>query len=398
MDEYSDPRPIATIEQFKAALLAVQDTGKVFSRGLELVVAHYRAPSHTISSFRLAKELGYPSFSPANLFYGKFARRVADALGRRPGPFSSGKPHWWRTLANGKEDSLQTKGEYYEWILRPELARALEELGWTGATPKVTAAVRSAQPVVGGVYSWSEVQRNWFGEQTYLAKRNGRIVCATLTREHNPRAPEVLLVGNKAKNMERGELFCAQGGPIPVFIKEAPNEWHYHGRFKVERFATDPGELRQFETDLEPTLSRVIFLRRVAESPDTTADFPDVDDDVYSRPEGRKIWLLHFRRERDPRLARAKKARVLKTKGRLDCEACGFNFKNFYPPHDLDFCEVHHRTPLADLDEVVETTLEDLAILCANCHRAIHRLKPMPTVEKLKTLIGRPNIVSAPTP
>ena len=110
MDEYSDPKPIATVEQFKAALLAVQDNGKIFSKGLELVRAHYRAPNRTISSFRLAKELGYPSFAPANLFYGKFARRVADALGSRPGPFSSGKPHWWRTLANGKDDSLQTKG------------------------------------------------------------------------------------------------------------------------------------------------------------------------------------------------------------------------------------------------------------------------------------------------
>lgn len=387
MDEYSDPRPIATVEQFKAALLAVRDTGRVFSRGLELVVAHYRAPSHTISSFRLAKELGYPSFSPANLFYGKFARRVADALGRRPGPFSSGKPHWWRTLANGKEDSLQTKGAYYEWILRPEFARALEELGWTGTTPDFTAAVRSAQPVVGGVYSWSAVQQNWFGEQTYLAKRNGRIVCATLTREHNPLAPEVILVGKKPKNMERGELLCEQGGAIPIFIRAAQNEWQYHGQFEVERFTTNPAELRLVEAGEKSALSRVIFLRKVSETPETAADIPDVDNDVYSGTEGRKIWELHLRRERDGGLPKAKKARVLKSNGCLECEACGFNFKTFYPPHDLDFCEVHHRKPLAELDEGAETTLEDLAILCSNCHRAIHRIQPMLTVERLKWLI-----------
>ena len=68
------------------------------------------------------------------------------------------------------------------------------------------------------------------------------------------------------------------------------------------------------------------------------------------------------------------------------CELRPFDFQVEYGL--ADFCEVHHRVPLADGDSERETRLEELAVLCANCHRAIHRLGPeMPTVEELRRRI-----------
>jgi len=129
MDQFSDPSPIATTEQFKAALLAVRDRFGIAPKDLQLLRAHCRAPRHTITAGQLAQELGAASYSAANLHYGTFAHQVADTLHYRPGPFSDGKPHWWRTLAFGSEDGQPTD-DGYEWIMRPELFQALQELRW----------------------------------------------------------------------------------------------------------------------------------------------------------------------------------------------------------------------------------------------------------------------------
>jgi hypothetical protein len=119
------------------------------------------------------------------------------------------------------------------------------------------------------------------------------------------------------------------------------------------------------------------------------ARLSDVDDGVsVSGREGRKRWYRHLRRERDQALVKRKKRRVKADTGRLRCEACRFDFAEAFGPSLEDFCEVHHRKPLSSEDGERDTPLEDLAVLCANCHRAIHRLGPeMPSVEELAAII-----------
>jgi 5-methylcytosine-specific restriction protein A len=48
-------------------------------------------------------------------------------------------------------------------------------------------------------------------------------------------------------------------------------------------------------------------------------------------------------------------------------------------------CEVHHRIALGSGHGERRTRLADLAIVCSNCHRVIHRSKPMLTIEALRT-------------
>lgn len=124
-------------------------------------------------------------------------------------------------------------------------------------------------------------------------------------------------------------------------------------------------------------------------------EFPDVDASVLEATEGRKKWVQHFQRERDRRIIEAKKQQVLKDKGKLICEACDFDFTEFYQPHAVNFCEVHHRKPVAELKEGEKTTLRDLAILCSNCHRVIHSIKPMPKVEEFRAMLKSVNGVLA---
>jgi 5-methylcytosine-specific restriction protein A len=135
----------------------------------------------------------------------------------------------------------------------------------------------------------------------------------------------------------------------------------------------------------ECTLRRSFYRQAVV----TTARVPDVDADAVSALEGKKRWVQHFQRERDRKLVDAKKRQVLTKQGKLICEACKFDFTEFYAPHAANFCEVHHRKALADLREGEETKLHDLAILCSNCHRVIHLIKPMPQVEQFRAMLKR---------
>ena len=130
MDEFSDPTPIATAEQFKAALLVVRDRVTNMIPYLAMLKAHCRAPAHTITALQLAREVGYSNYSSANLQYGTLAHHIADALHYTPGPFSTGNPHWWRTLASGNDGTPQTEDGHFEWIMRPELVQALQEMKW----------------------------------------------------------------------------------------------------------------------------------------------------------------------------------------------------------------------------------------------------------------------------
>jgi len=61
--------------------------------------------------------------------------------------------------------------------------------------------------------------------------------------------------------------------------------------------------------------------------------------------------------------------------GRLKCEVprCGFDFIDVYGVLGSGYAQVHHLRPLSSVAGAAETRLDDLAIVCANCHAMIHR-------------------------
>lgn len=103
--------------------------------------------------------------------------------------------------------------------------------------------------------------------------------------------------------------------------------------------------------------------------------------------EGRIVTALHLRRERNPKLRK----RVLETaiKRGLKCEGCGDGPKARDPELLASSFEVHHKQPLALLAEETETRVSDAALLCASCHRILHRMmhqrKEWVSLEQLQT-------------
>ena len=115
----------------------------------------------------------------------------------------------------------------------------------------------------------------------------------------------------------------------------------------------------------------------------------DSDSEAETAREGRILLRTHKLRERQPRLVLQKKQAILAETGRLACEACDFDFAAFYGGLGENFAECHHRIPLSESAESTVTCLGDLAIVCANCHRMLHRSDPMMRVADLRRIVRR---------
>lgn len=98
-----------------------------------------------------------------------------------------------------------------------------------------------------------------------------------------------------------------------------------------------------------------------------------VDDDYPYDFEGEKKYVLHLTIERKRALRNQKIALFLNLHEKLFCELCKFRFIEFYPFLNEDIIEVHHIVPLSTLDESTLVRPEELMLLCANCHLAIHQ-------------------------
>jgi 5-methylcytosine-specific restriction endonuclease McrA len=106
--------------------------------------------------------------------------------------------------------------------------------------------------------------------------------------------------------------------------------------------------------------------------------------DVSSYPEGTRSLRSHLTIERNSALTRDSKARFKALNGRLFCQACGFDFVAIYGE---EYIECHHTIPVHKLPSDGSTRIEDVALLCSNCHRIIHRRKEWMSVDSLRKLL-----------
>ena len=170
---------------------------------------------------------------------------------------------------------------------------------------------------------------------------------------------------------------------------------------KLANFASvDPGYEKALRTSDEAigrylrfTNDRTTLTRIVASIRETVASGqaplqpePDETDDGVA--EGRLLYHRHAQRERNPEIVRKKKKQALQATGRLACEVCDFDFVSTYGDLGEGFIECHHTVPLAKPGAPRTTRLSDLALLCANCHRMIHRSKPFMSPDDLRDLLA----------
>ena len=70
------------------------------------------------------------------------------------------------------------------------------------------------------------------------------------------------------------------------------------------------------------------------------------------------------------------------------CQACNFDFSKFYGSLGENYIECHHENVLSERseeewDKNITTSIDDVKVLCSNCHRMLHRSRPALTFKDL---------------
>ena len=128
-NQHGTPPPIATVEQFKQALLALRDKNLPAGH-LAMLNAQCSASEASITSTKLAEAAGYDNYNAANLQYGTLAFNLAGFLSYNPPKRKDGTPMWWTTLSYSLEGNAEPETGQFQFIMRPELVTALRAMKW----------------------------------------------------------------------------------------------------------------------------------------------------------------------------------------------------------------------------------------------------------------------------
>ena len=115
----------ARAEEYRRAFLALESQRQMTETRRKLLRIHYRFYHHQATMSQIAEAMGWKSFSSANVHYGRLAQLVGEELGFEvavDGAYLS---------ALGAFVEPRERGDHWLIIMRPQVAEALRQLGWT---------------------------------------------------------------------------------------------------------------------------------------------------------------------------------------------------------------------------------------------------------------------------
>lgn len=180
----------------------------------------------------------------------------------------------------------------------------------------------------------------------------------------------------------------------PIFSIPNPGYFNF---FKPNRGLTNPIKnvtnninLTEFQVKNEiwKLFSKHMYSNVNSHTPDDNVSFLP-----FTVSEGENIISKHVKLEYRSRnsqiVLQAKKIASDKNGGRLKCECCNFDFFESYGLLGVNFIECHHKIHVSAGPR--KTRIEDLAMVCSNCHSMLHRRlenQGFPSVVDLKEVIA----------
>ena len=359
-----DPPPL-TAAQYREAFARLREEAKPYQlRPLEL---HRASPGGTATMTQLADALGYRSYHGVNLIYGQFAALLCDRLGLsaedRPDPGTA-------VLATFEKPD----GDAAQWrlTLRPEVVRALDDLGWFAAGgddwPSVWSRLRSeltarprcpehpGHPAVRTLRDQSvndvlevnaagvTVRSHKTGREDVLPEATFRAWWEALNADGT--------AGLDPATAPRGDRAVLVGA---ILARCLPDRIGVDGdRLVLLNPAAPSRSERQVREELDEGVRAAASL-----SPDELAAALAA---AAARPARNAVTVTAFLRS--PHVIAA----TLRRAGGV-CEDCGEPAPFLRASDGSPYLEVHHRVRLADGGE---DTLDNAAALCPNCHRRAH--------------------------
>ncbi|ABP59353.1 HNH endonuclease [Enterobacter sp. 638] len=236
-----------------------------------------------------------------------------------------------RNLFDLIQFSKQTQSEFYEepdWIINNTPQQGIN---WIGKFPELKAVIIKTKKGSYAEDGWKDNDKTMF---SYSFKAKKGII------SYNDNA-------NKALINQPTSCY-----PILLFI-ESSNNWSFEGLFTV--------------TDMDNSsviLKRILSLLDLSRGYSNDAPPPKKTDTKYL--EGERKFVTHLLAERN-----AQVIKELKNKAPWVCDVCNLEFINSY---SKNYIEAHHKKPLHTYKNSHTVTTNDFALLCPNCHKAVHIL------------------------
>ncbi len=194
-------------------------------------------------------------------------------------------------------------------------------INWVGQLPNIKAVIIKTRD---GSYEddgWTDTSKNFY-HYSFKA-RNGEI-------SYTEKANEVLIKQPQ------------QHYPILLFT-EASTGWHFEGNFHVYEIS-----------------DKYVVLNKTT---DTSSEI-EIPQDEFLFQEGTRKYVTHLMAERNQTVIK-----ILKDTTSWLCEICSEDFKLKYK---IEYIEVHHKVPISTYSDNHPVCLADFALLCPNCHKAVH--------------------------
>jgi hypothetical protein len=138
----------------------------------------------------------------------------------------------------------------------------------------------------GSLYTRGQIHEAFGGSvRAALPTLGGRVVCACLTFEKNPRAPEEMVIGTGEHAVRLARAFAASGEAVPVFVRTRRGDWEYTGERRVRSVIEDPGALLALVAEGAPLdISLALRLEEPAEASLDDAGVPLTPRQVPGAP------------------------------------------------------------------------------------------------------------------
>lgn len=171
-------------------------------------------------------------------------------------------------------------------------------------------------------------------------------------------------------------------GPIDLKVSSASSLGAFYEQGSICAKYYKRGEVANdvvLENDLNQLLTLYLLLATKDLIPASMSS--EEDDEVGLNMEDLTNLREHKRIDRNQKLA--KKAKRIHG---YTCQACGFDFESKYGEIGREFIEAHHLTPLHTLkgQKVTLDPKKDFSVLCANCHRMIHKSECASRIEDFR--------------
>jgi hypothetical protein len=130
------------------------------------------------------------------------------------------------------------------------------------------------------------------------------------------------------------------------------------------------------------------------QSPQKPKVAPSVNNKIHYQDfepeyeEGNPTFRKHLKHERNRKLIQDAKLNGILRDPMLRCEACGFSFVERFGDIGRDYIEAHHLIPVASMKAKSKIKLQDIALVCANCHRMFHRSETWLSIKDMKQLLA----------